>query len=660
VYLKDKVDFEKDNREQTIVDEQSTVPIKLSDLEYYVSEEYESYFVEYVGNIKDTIDTLDYADVYLPGRFFAVVFVKKGMLNTLLEDAPEIVNVQSNFPYTLSELQVVNESSDPKAIDKGNVTLQGNGVVVGIISTGIDYLNPRFMTPQGETRIEVIWDQSIQNGSPPMGFVQGREFRRANIDEAIRASNEGRNPYEIAPHRDEIGHGTAIAGIIGGRNLSEGEEFKSIAPNCTFAIVKLNKAKKIAKEAVGIETANVDVYQGIDLTSAIRYLADLQLRLRKPMVIYIPLGSNQGGHDGSTVAERYIDLFSQRKDIIFIGNSGNQGNSGTHARGDITVVENEGIVRLSIDNNQKELFLSTYTSRVDRISFVIKSPTGEVSEKVSIPQDNQYVSFSVGETLVQIQFFAKSVGFGEVATEILFKNLRGGIWEFIFTGEFVTYGRYDMWLQQRELLKSNTRFLDPNFHTTIMPPATANNIITTAGYNQQTNNILPQSGRGFTRDGRNKPSVTSPGVNMLTTGLNNTLVVASGMAIAGAFLTGTSALLLQWGIVEKNMTDLSPQRPRNILIGATVKKEGITYPNPEWGFGVVNIETLFKTIEKNPRSNKNLQETNIISSIQFYHNDNKGQSKEMDEKINIIERFTNQVYINVPKEVWERLWSNKA
>ncbi|MEG0772445.1 S8 family peptidase [Clostridium sp.] len=657
--LRNRAKFNKDNREQVGEEEQSITPVKLSDIQYYLSEDYESYFVEYVGNIKETIDKLDYADVYLPGKFFAVVFVKKGMINNLLQDVPEIFNVKTNFPYTLSELQVVNEVNDPMAINKGNVSLQGNDVVVGIISTGIDYLNPRFMSEQGETRIEAIWDQSIKEGYPPQGFVQGREFRRASIDEAIRNRNEGRNPYEIVPHRDEVGHGTALAGIIGGRILSEDEEFKSIVPNCTYAIVKINKAKQVAKEAVGIENTKVDVYQGIDVTSAIRYLSELQLSLKKPMVIYVPVGSNQGGHDGLTVAEKYIDLFSQRKDLIFVGNSGNQGNSDTHATGNITEAGSPGVVRLNIGKNQEKIFFSAYTSSVDRISFTIKSPTGEVSEKISIPENNQYLSFSLGETLIQIRFFEQRGEIGEEVTEILFSNAKEGIWEFDFIAEFVAYGRYDIWLQQKELLQNNTRFLDPNQYTTIMLPTTANNIITAAGYNQQTNAILPQSGRGFTRDGRIKPAVTCPAVNVLTTGLNNNLIVVSGMAVAGAFLAGAAALLLQWGIVDKNITDLSPQRPRNIMISSTLKKEEVSYPNPEWGYGVISIEKMFENLEKFPRTNESLEEGAIFSRNKDSWSYDVKDLEKIDKRENTAERFTAKVYINIPKEVRDRLKFNK-
>lgn len=631
--------------QKTPIEDLPPMPInKKSDKEYYLSEDYESYFVEYIGNIQEAIGKLDYAAVFLPGKFFAVVFVKKGMLNKLLQEVKEIVNVQSSFPYTLSELRVVNDTYDLKAIDKGTVALEGEGVVVGIISTGIDYLNPRFITNQGETRIEAIWDQSFQQGVPPVGFVQGTEFTKEKINEAIRAQAIGRNPYEIVSQRDEVGHGTAIAGIIGGRRLNENEEFKSLVPNCTFAIVKLNKVLNVVKEAAGIKNVDVEVYESIDLTAAIRYLAELQEKLKKPMVVYVAIGSNLGGHEGDTVSERYIDLFSERRSFLVITNSGSQGDSNTHVSGNLTENEKTAVIKLQVDENEEDLLLSVYTLRVDTFSFTIKSPTGEVSEPIEIPKENQFLSFSIGDTQVSIQFFVERQGLGEERGEILFKNIKGGVWEFNLTGEMITTGRYDSWLLQRELLEPGTRFLNPDPYITVMSPGTARNIITSAGYNQQTNTILPQSGRGFSRDGRVKPSVTNPAVNVLTTGLNDTLQVVSGMAVAGAILTGIGALIMEWGVVQGNDINMYPQKPRNFIIGATTKQEKLAYPNPEWGYGVVNIELLFENLQKSI-SDRDCVKDKIKDNLFLIQEEN-----EYREHYNL-----GQMYVNIPIEIYKRL-----
>ena len=40
-------------------------------------------------------------------------------------------------------------------------------------------------------------------------------IEKDKIEDAIKAYREGGSPYEIVPSKDEIGHGTGMAGIIG-------------------------------------------------------------------------------------------------------------------------------------------------------------------------------------------------------------------------------------------------------------------------------------------------------------------------------------------------------------------------------------------------------------------------------------------------------------
>lgn len=602
--------------------------------EYYLSGDYESYFIEYVGDISKQLSKIDYAYVYNTGKFFAILFVKKGMLNTLLENVPEIIGVQQNFPYTLSGLEMNTNTANYNIVDKDNIPLDGTGVIVGIISTGIDYLNPRFTTPTGESRIVAIWDQTLNVGPNPKTFPYGTVFNKLEINEAIRANALGKSSYEIVNHKDEVGDGTAIAGIIGGRSLAEDDFFKTVAPKCEFAIVKLTEAVDVTLESLGIEKGTKNVYQSTNISSAIRYLSDLQVDLKKPMVVYFALGSNVGGRDGDTVLERYIDNLTQRSNFSVVTNTGDQGEGTTHTSGILGATGATKDILINIDKGQNSLNISIYTSILDTISLTITSPLGASISKISFPpieQQNKYLTFKEDDLIVQ--YFGESRPTGTVIVNILIKNTVEGIWKVSLFGELIISGKYNAWLLQSELLRGNTRFLEPVSNTTLLTPSSSVNILVTSYYDQIKNIAPPESGKGFPTNGRIEPSLSTEGIDMLTVGLNNSLTVASGAAISGAILASAVALIYQWGIVQGNYLEFYPPRLKNLLIASTIKDDDKIYPNIEWGYGKLSLNKLYSILK--------------AQSKRFAISDNFSYLEK--------NQSTDRLYINIPEDIYNSL-----
>ena len=58
--------------------------------------------------------------------------------------------------------------------------LTGEGILVGIVDSGVDYFHPDFRNEDGSSRILRLWDQSV-NGNPPESYVTGtRIIQRRN------------------------------------------------------------------------------------------------------------------------------------------------------------------------------------------------------------------------------------------------------------------------------------------------------------------------------------------------------------------------------------------------------------------------------------------------------------------------------------------------
>ena len=185
----------------------------------------EEYILEYYGDISD--DVKDF-----PGISVQIINERYASIGVPQEDRAAFLSTSSQVATTLPILYGLNAQG---ALDEAGILifhtypygeLRGNGVVIGFIDTGIDYTNSVFQYEDQSTRIQRIWDQSIE-GNPPEGFNYGSEYTKEQINEAIKSPD----PYSIVPSRDDNGHGTSIAGIAAGYDRSGANEYIGGAPD---------------------------------------------------------------------------------------------------------------------------------------------------------------------------------------------------------------------------------------------------------------------------------------------------------------------------------------------------------------------------------------------------------------------------------------------
>ena len=117
-----------------------------------------------------------------------------------------------------------------QAFSSGLLNLTGRGVIVAVIDSGIDYLHPDFIKPDGTTRILELWDQDLN-----------RIFGEEEINEALEAYRiSGREAARtIVPSVDLSGHGTAVAGIAAGNGRAGDGQYRGVAYESSLLIVKL-------------------------------------------------------------------------------------------------------------------------------------------------------------------------------------------------------------------------------------------------------------------------------------------------------------------------------------------------------------------------------------------------------------------------------------
>ncbi len=567
---------------------------------FYNDKNYISFVVAYDGDIQKEIDDIKDASIFFIDDNFAILSIKLQNYMETIRSIKSIIYIELNGIYTLGE-SPVEDSKAPIFHINPSLNLRGSGVVVAIVDTGIDYLNNEFMREDETTRILRIWDQTIDSGKTPDGFISGSEYTEEDINKAIQAQKQGQNPYDIVPSKDDYGHGTKMAGIVGARGMNR--EIVGVAPDCEFIIIKLQEA---AKEYVDFYYAKGDKakYRNTDIIMALKYLYELSFTLNKPMIIYLPLGSNLGDHAGASILERYVDTkISGRNSLFVVTSTGNQGNTDTHTSGRIKSNGDSQIIELNCGKEQQGLVLQIYAQRPSKIKLGILSPSGEIFENTN-PRKTKHIliddsptwKFIYEGTRVQVTYDSPDEFTGDEKFVIKMDGVTEGVWRFILTGNNIVDGKYYAWILQRELLAEDTRFLNPSPYTTLTIPGTAKTIINTSYYNQNNGAIVSESGRGYTTKDYIQPIITAGGINAITTKPGGGTITMSGASVAGAILAGCCALILQWAVVDGNDPQMYATKLQAYIIRGARKREGDTYPNRQWGYGILDMQEIFKSL----------------------------------------------------------------
>jgi subtilisin family serine protease len=468
--------------------------------------------------------------------------------------------------------------------------LKGRGVLLGFIDTGIDYTKNAFIYEDGTSKVQYIWDQTIE-GPGPADYGFGTEYNNPQINQALKAPN----PFDVVPHRDTVGHGTFLASVAGSR---ESGEYLGAAPDADIIAVKLRRVGKFYTDVFLIPPEQENAFESIDVMLGVEYILDKSFELGKPAAICISVGTNEGGHDGFNIFEEYLSRISHRSGVTLCCAAGNEGNAGHHTSG---VIKKEGDVNrieITVGENAGNLYFNLWNDASDRISVSITSPTGEMVGRVPAKNGSVYTERLVFENSeITVFYFFPIEGSGSQLTVVKIMNATPGIWAILAHGDIILEGKYDAWLPMTGFISPNVEFLSPTPECTIVVPATTMGVITCGAYNSLDKSFYVSSSWGPTRMPMLMPDITAPGAEV--TGVYPTgYGMMEGTSVAAAVATGACALLLQWGVVNKNEIFVDTYLARAYLIRGCDRPPGFEYPNNQWGYGRMNLQNTFNLLRR--------------------------------------------------------------
>lgn len=521
---------------------------------------------------------------------YAILTVPEALVD-MVSDTPEIEYVEKPKRFYYGQTFPAGTSCFPP-VTMRTPFLNGRGVLLAVLDSGITWDLEVFRKADGSTRIRYLWDQTVSEetasmryGKMPDGFSLGTEYTAEEINAALQLPALDR--YRLIPSRDLSGHGTAVAGIAAGKSADG--LYTGAAPEAELIVVKLG----LPGNSGGVEEGfprTTEILRGV--TYALRKARQLNM----PLVINLSFGNSYGSHDGSSLLERFLDNASEiGKTVICVG-SGNEGATRGHFAGNIT---RDSRVELAVGNYERNLNIQLWKNYSDVFRIRLQAPGGEEAELSTNIQGGKY-TLELEQTRILV-YLGEPLPYA-VAQEIYLEMIpvtgsyiNAGIWTIRLEPVMTVTGQYYLYLPAGNGRGDSTGFYRSTPQVTLTVPSTAAKVITVGAYDPVYDTYADFSGRGYadsTRTigvaaaGLTKPDLVAPGVNIQAPDVYGTFTPTTGTSFATPIVSGAAALLMEWGIVRGNDPFLYGEKIKAYLRkGARPLKGEKEYPNDRVGYG---------------------------------------------------------------------------
>jgi subtilisin family serine protease len=524
---------------------------------------------------------------HIAGGIYTVLLNRQ--LVDKLADAREVISIE--YPRLLKAASELAVAIAGHPLHRPPLSRTGRGVVVGIIDFDIDYTLDDFKTPDGKsTRIKWLWDQSLprERGENVPHFGYGVEYNEADINRALANSN----PYSVVRHRALRNHGTRVAGIAvsNARDAVDPHAYLGMAPDADVIFVSLGLTRGAVSNSGSQHTTSVP-----RVVQALNYIFEKVAEMpvqdgTPPCVINLSITQTASSHDGESLMETPIDALLDRGGRAVVIAAGNDAEADCHAEWqygpgqstDLTI----DVPHFSRGTSSCELEI-WYSSR-DSISVSIYSPDGQVSKVIQAPfSENE----QLGETTVYVLStrFEERGGDGRIYLSFgqNYTPVTEGKWTLRLDASPTSHtGMLHAWIETTA--RTPARFVGAEKRMTIGTPATARRSISVGNLNAD-RTVHGGSGRGRTRDGRDKPDIVAPGTDVVTCNPGHAQrVVGTGTSFSAPYITGLIACLFE------EHPELTPAQIRRVLIAAS---DGNAFDEGA-GFGSVDAQKALDLIRE--------------------------------------------------------------
>lgn len=527
-------------------------------------------------------------------------------------------------------LNLARQEAGTDQIHKGTDLPQaytGEGVVVGVVDAGFDYMHAAFRRPaDGALRIKRVWEQratTLDGASAPAKYGYGIELNTPELIEKAQGDS------------DSNSHGTHVAAIAAGSDAYKDGAYVGNAPDADIVLVALD----------------LNASTNADISNAVQYIFDYADEVGKPCVVNLSLGNQDGPHDGTSTFDTMTDAM-QGPGRLIVGAAGNHRTDAFHidhtfATADAAPLRTFVKYKVAPSNSVSGGTIEIWGEK--GVDFTVDIAAYSTFNK----KDARSTTVYPAEGVTDVDFGKYATGTWKVASEVSPLNGKPHVmltsaltsirnnYAIALTVTPKTAGRVNIWTDNTYLALESRDiegFSAPDAASSTLCEigGTGKRILTVGSYttrNEYTTNGGQQatlqetvgdlssfSSYGPTVDGRMKPNITAPGCFIISAVSNNdasgNLMYAEynenfgrynqygymqGTSMASPFVAGIVATWLQ------AYPQLTPEQLHEIVQN-TARKDSFTAtaPDSNWGYGKINaLDGLRQCIEK--------QETGCVS-----------------------------------------------
>lgn len=527
-------------------------------------------------------------------------------------------------------LNLARQEAGTDQIHKGTDLPQaytGEGVVVGVVDAGFDYMHAAFRRPaDGALRIKRVWEQratTLDGASAPAKYGYGIELNTPELIEKAQGDS------------DSNSHGTHVAAIAAGSDAYKDGAYVGNAPDADIVLVALD----------------LNASTNADISNAVQYIFDYADEVGKPCVVNLSLGNQDGPHDGTSTFDTMTDAM-QGPGRLIVGAAGNHRTDAFHidhtfATADAAPLRTFVKYKVAPSNSVSGGTIEIWGEK--GVDFTVDIAAYSTFNK----KDARSTTVYPAEGVTNVDFGKYATGTWKVASEVSPLNGKPHVvltsaltsirnnYAIALTVTPKTAGRVNIWSDNTYLAfesRDIEGFSAPDVASSTLCEigGTGKRILTVGSYttrNEYTTNGGQQatlqetvgdlssfSSYGPTVDGRMKPNITAPGCFIISAVSNNdasgNLMYAEynenfgrynqygymqGTSMASPFVAGIVATWLQ------AYPQLTPEQLHEIVQN-TARKDSFTAtaPDSNWGYGKINaLDGLRQCIEK--------QETGCVS-----------------------------------------------